>query len=125
MVPFRSPQFRHTFESGISSGLSANWNIGAENSSTGVYQPFNSCICQSFCRMNIKLLLGDKQYLIPPNSTVTIPSFGINNVTVVNMGSEATDGEINITVWNDLTADMCLISQVTGIPIEKVMRGEY
>lgn len=125
MVPFRSPQFIKTFEAGIEPDAVKYWDVGADNAQTAQYQPFNTCIIQSACSENIEVYLGDAVYLVPPNSNVTIPSYGINNVLIRNIGTAATSGKIRVTVWNDLNADMCLISQVTGIPIKDVMRGRY
>lgn len=123
MSSLRSPRFRFDVPSGLAVGASATFDL--KTGMPGQYAPLNSIEIQNFSTQKLVVSAGDAQLVVAPNSAYTAQIFGLNRVTVTNIGVTATDADVNIIVWQDVTGDMCLISQTLGVPMSKVVKGEY
>ena len=123
MSSLRSPRFRFDVPSGLTAGSSATFDL--KTGMSGQYAPLNSIEVQNFSTQKLTVTAGDAQLVIAPNSAYAAQIFGLNRVTVTNSGVTATDADVNIIVWQDVTGDMCLISQTLGVPMNKVVKGEY
>lgn len=123
MSSLRSPRFRFDVPSGLAVGASATFDL--KTGMSGQFAPLNSIEVQNFSTQKLTVSAGDAQLVIAPNSAYAAQIFGLNRVTVANSGVTATDADVNIIVWQDVTGDMCLISQTLGVPMSKVVKGEY
>ena len=123
MSSLRSPRFRFDVPSGLAVGQSVT--IDLKTGMPGQFAPLNSIEVQNFSAQKLIVSAGDAQLVIAPNSAYAAQIYGLNRVTVTNGGVTATDADVNIIVWQDVTGDMCLISQTLGVPMSKVVKGEY
>lgn len=123
MSSLRSPRFRFDVPSGLGVGQSTTFDL--KTGMAGQFAPLNSIEVQNFSTQRLIVSAGDAQLIIAPNSAYAAQIFGLNRVTVANNGVTATDADVNIIVWQDVTGDMCLISQTLGVPMNKVVKGEY
>ena len=123
MSSLRSPRFRFDVPSGLGVGQSATFDL--KTGMVGQFAPLNSIEVQNFSTQKLSVSAGDAQLIIAPNSAYAAQIFGLNRVTIANSGVTATDADVTVIVWQDVTGDMCLISQTLGVPMSKVVKGEY
>lgn len=123
MSSLRSPRFRFDVPSGLAVGQSVTFDL--KTGMPGQFAPLNSIEIQNFSTQKLVVSAGDAQLIIAPNSAYAAQIYGLNRVTVANNGVTATDADVTVIVWQDVTGDMCLISQTLGVPMSKVVKGEY
>lgn len=123
MSSLRSPRFRFDVPSGLGVGQSATFDL--KTGMAGQFAPLNSIEVQNFSTQKLTVSAGDAQLIIAPNSAYAAQIYGLNRITVANNGVTATDADVTVIVWQDVTGDMCLISQTLGVPMSKVVKGEY
>ena len=125
MPKLTSPVFEYVIPAGLAPGGTFTKNLEMVADTTAEYAPFNVLTIDNFSTKTVKVLYGAGHFVyLRGNSMVEIAQNGIRAFSVVNTGSEATDGIIVVYVQKRVTAEIALEAIARRIPVERLMGGE-
>ena len=125
MPKLTSPVFEYVIPAGLAPGGTFTQNLEMVADTTAEYVPFNVLTVDNFSTKTVKVLYGAGHFVyLRGNSMVEIAQNGIRAFSVVNTGSEATDGIIVVYVQKRVTAEIALEAIARRIPVERLMGGE-
>ena len=122
MSKLTSPVFEYVIPSGLAPGGTFTQNLEMVADTTADYAPFNVLTIDNFSTKTVKVLYGAGHFIyLRGNSMVEIAQNGIRSFSVVNSGSEATDGIIVAYVQKRVTPEIALEAIARRIPVERLM----